>query len=176
VIIRPTSFGGATILGKHRVASVLVVEDVDILREGLVDFVEAQGCTAVGVGNGQEALEYLEAAPLRPKLILLDLKMPIMNGWELLNKLRQVEAFATIPLVIMSAHRHEMPGPAETAFSVLFMDKCWLSRYSTGILSRSVVTPPVDSPALGDRLRRRRRAPTKTPSPVGLGVGSSSEG
>jgi two-component system chemotaxis response regulator CheY len=53
--------------------------------------------------NGQQVLDYLESVPVPPRLILLDLMMPIMDGWEVLNRLRMSQAFASIPLVIISA-------------------------------------------------------------------------
>jgi two-component system response regulator CpxR len=85
---------------RHR--PVLVVEDDRAIREGLKSVVESDGREAYGAANGKEALELLRKIP-RPGLILLDLMMPVMTGWEVLERLRADEAFATIPVVVVSA-------------------------------------------------------------------------
>jgi two-component system, chemotaxis family, chemotaxis protein CheY len=57
--------------------------------------------------NGQEALERL--AVLRPQLILLDLMMPVMDGWEFARRMRQDPKIANIPVVVLSADRNVGP-------------------------------------------------------------------
>src|SRR4051812_40483271 len=93
-------------------AEVLVVEDDDLIREGIREVLEAEGYTTEGAANGEEALFYLEGATTLPKLVLLDLRMPILDGWGLVNRLRQNSAFALLPLAIMSAHFGPI-GPSE---------------------------------------------------------------
>ncbi|MEZ4295940.1 MAG: response regulator [Polyangiaceae bacterium] len=81
---------------------VLIVEDDRSIREGLQSVIESEGYQAFGAGNGREALDLLRRIP-RPGLILLDLMMPVMSGWEVLEALRADEEFATIPVVVVSA-------------------------------------------------------------------------
>jgi serine/threonine-protein kinase len=81
---------------------VLIVEDDRSIREGLQSVLESEGYQAFGASNGREALELLRKIP-RPGLILLDLMMPVMSGWEVLEALRVDEEFATIPVVVVSA-------------------------------------------------------------------------
>ena len=81
---------------------VLVVDDDRSIREGIQSVLESEGHQAFGAANGREALEVLRRIP-RPGLILLDLMMPVMNGWELLEALRADADFATIPVVVVSA-------------------------------------------------------------------------
>jgi CheY-like chemotaxis protein len=89
---------------------VLVVEDDRAIREGLQSVIESDGRDAFGAANGREALEVLRRIP-RPGLILLDLMMPVMTGWELLERLRGEEAFASIPVVVVSAvSKRDQPG------------------------------------------------------------------
>ena len=52
--------------------------------------------------NGMRALEYLETC--RPQAIILDLAMPGMHGWDFLEKIRAVEAYQNIPVIVLTAH------------------------------------------------------------------------
>jgi CheY-like chemotaxis protein len=81
---------------------VLVVEDEPVTRQALVLVLEAEGCTVAQAGNGQEALELLRGG-LRPGVILLDLAMPVMDGWQFLRERERDPALAVIPVVVVSA-------------------------------------------------------------------------
>jgi CheY-like chemotaxis protein len=82
---------------------VLVIDDDPDLRETLLLLLADRGCTVTAVPSGREALDLL-AAGNRPNLILLDLMMPEMNGWQFLDHVRADPALASIPVVIMTAH------------------------------------------------------------------------
>ena len=81
---------------------VLIVEDDDGAREALSDCLEMEGISVVSARNGKEALDYLHRAP-RPKVILLDLYMPIMTGWEFRAAQKQDAAISDIPVVVVTA-------------------------------------------------------------------------
>jgi CheY-like chemotaxis protein len=81
---------------------VLIVEDDEDLREAMVDMLSDEGYTTACAGNGLEALEWLSDAPA-PKLILLDLMMPVMDGWQFRAEQRKSPALLAIPLVVLSA-------------------------------------------------------------------------
>jgi CheY-like chemotaxis protein len=89
---------GTGIVGKN----ILVVEDDPVARDGLVALLTAEGYTAEGIANGREALNYLQRNPT-PQLILLDLMMPVMNGWEFRHQQRLDGRLAAIPVVVCSA-------------------------------------------------------------------------
>lgn len=82
--------------------SLLIVEDDPAIREALQSVLESEGHTVHAAANGQDALILLRRIP-RPQLILLDLMMPVMSGWDLLGKLRADPELSGIPVVVVSA-------------------------------------------------------------------------
>jgi CheY-like chemotaxis protein len=68
-------------------ATLLIVEDHRESREALAELLQADGHSILTAENGQEALDQLSTIP-DPRLILLDLCMPLMDGWEFLRVLR----------------------------------------------------------------------------------------
>ena len=83
-------------------ATILLVEDNDDVREMMAVALELGGHTVWAATNGRDALAMLRERP-RPCLILLDLMMPVMNGWELRAALRADRRLADIPVVVVSA-------------------------------------------------------------------------
>ena len=83
---------------------LLVVEDDENIRESLSDLLRDEGATLATAANGREALDELRATK-PPDLILLDLMMPVMDGWEFRVAQRADQALAGIPLIAMSADR-----------------------------------------------------------------------
>ena len=81
---------------------VLVVEDDRDCLDAVCELLRVEGYRTVAASNGQEALDYLRRAE-RPQLILLDLMMPVMNGWQFLDSLRRTGELASVPVVILSA-------------------------------------------------------------------------
>jgi CheY-like chemotaxis protein len=92
-----------------RTHTILVVEDEEESRQVLMQILELEGFSTVGASNGAEAMDYLHTSS-RPCLIVLDLNMPVMNGRQLRAALRQVEALATIPVVVVSAQESFATG------------------------------------------------------------------
>jgi len=84
---------------------VLVVEDHREVREMVRAILEQEGYATAGASNGVQALEALHREKGKPRLTVLDLMMPGMSGIELLERLSSDDALASIPLVIMTAHR-----------------------------------------------------------------------
>jgi CheY-like chemotaxis protein len=84
---------------------VLIVEDDIDIRDALSQILEEEGFTVSTAANGQEALDLLRSGP-PPRLILLDLMMPVMNGWQFRAAQKQDPALAEIPVVVISADTH----------------------------------------------------------------------
>jgi CheY-like chemotaxis protein len=89
--------------------SILIVDDHDDLRESLRTVLEATGYSVITACNGKEALDRLNAGTL-PQLILLDLTMPIMNGWDFRKRQMQDPRFAGIPTVVISGTERDQIG------------------------------------------------------------------
>lgn len=83
--------------------SVLVVEDNEDLRCLCTLFLEAEGYRVIGVGDGEEALRFLEAQPALASLIVLDLRLPRLDGLALLRLKAANPKVAHIPVIIVSA-------------------------------------------------------------------------
>jgi CheY-like chemotaxis protein len=84
------------------VAEILVVEDDKDLRESLEELLEEQGYVVRTAEHGVAALRYLERNP-PPRLVLLDLLMPVMDGWRLRERMLENPKLATVPVVVLSA-------------------------------------------------------------------------
>ena len=90
---------------------ILVVEDDDDIRDVIGDVLEAGGYDVIPAGNGKQAIDYLVCAGDPPALILLDLMMPIVNGWECLRAIKRHRRSSSIPVIVMtSVGRDRPPG------------------------------------------------------------------
>jgi CheY-like chemotaxis protein len=93
-------------------ARVLVVEDDTDVREALLMLLEQEGISALGAANGLDAIDRIEAG-LRPRLILLDLMMPVMDGEHFLRLRLNDARLRAIPVVVVSAVQKMRVDPAE---------------------------------------------------------------
>jgi CheY-like chemotaxis protein len=90
----------------------LVVEDDELIREQLADLLRTEGYTVATAANGEEALSLLERTQFG--VVLLDLTMPVMSGWELAATMRRRRHLASIPVLTITAGRdlnRAPPGP-----------------------------------------------------------------
>lgn len=112
---------------------VLVVEDDQSIRNVISDVLEDRGFLVMGAANGAEALDQLNAQ--RPDVVVLDLLMPVMHGWDFMENYAERTGGECIPIVVVSVN------PA-------------LPRSFTRFGVRSVVSKPFDVDVLLDSVER----------------------
>src|SRR3954471_4273683 len=83
---------------------VMIVEDDRDVRETIADILTDNSYQPILASNGAEALAELRAAAAKPCVILLDIMMPVMNGWEFRARQRTEADLSEIPVVVISAH------------------------------------------------------------------------
>jgi signal transduction histidine kinase len=118
----------AAILDKYHVADksqslVMLVEDEAIQREVMTLTLESAGWRVFPAENGQVALEHLDDK--KPSLIMLDLNMPVMDGFEFLDHLRKQEKWCSIPVVVLSAKQ------------LTVEEQIQLNKYAQGIFNKT---------------------------------------
>jgi CheY-like chemotaxis protein len=101
--------------------AVLLVEDDEALREALLTVLADDGVTAVAAANGREALDLLQQG-WRPRVLLVDLLMPVMNGPDLESALRADARLSSLPIIYMTASMLRPPGAAPLFHKPLQMD------------------------------------------------------
>jgi two-component system, chemotaxis family, chemotaxis protein CheY len=85
-------------------STVLVVDDDPDILDALSEILEGEGFVVRRAKNGKEALERLVPEP--PQLVLLDLMMPVMDGWEFAQRMRLVPGARGVPIIVLSADRN----------------------------------------------------------------------
>ncbi len=92
---------------------VLVIEDYRETRDAILDLLRTKGFRAWGAESGPDALDLLQSG-LRPCVIILDIRLPGMSGWEVCERLQVVPELAAIPVVVLSVEvpREERPERA----------------------------------------------------------------
>ena len=95
--------------------SVLIIEDDDDIREALAQLLSEEGYAVHAAHNGREGLA-IAARDAPPRVILLDLMMPVMNGWEFLAARRDHPRLSHVPVVVVSAAGNPRGVGEATAF------------------------------------------------------------
>src|SRR5262249_28342693 len=93
---------GTKMTGKTNRPRVLLVDDYPDAREMYTEYLEYSGFEVVEAGNGAEALQ--RAIDTSPDIILMDLSLPVMDGWEATRRLKAEPRTAAIPVVALTGH------------------------------------------------------------------------
>jgi two-component system response regulator VicR len=106
-------YDGRTSDGVHQVMSprkptILVADDETHIVDFLSIMLEDEGYRVLRAYDGQQAWEAINRE--RPSLILSDVMMPLLGGVELVRRLRSIERFARVPVILMSAGLRQVPG------------------------------------------------------------------
>jgi CheY-like chemotaxis protein len=113
---------------------ILIVEDIELNRELLIQLLEEDYALAVAI-DGAAGVE--KAATERPDLILMDLSLPVLDGWEATRRIKADPATARIPIIALTAHA--MSGEEDKARAAGCDD---------------FLTKPIDEDLLFAKLRR----------------------
>lgn len=93
---------------------ILIVDDDYAIRDMLQEAMEDAGYSVMSAEHGKQALEQLRQAQALPRLILLDLMMPVMSGWEFRMAQQSDQRLAAIPVIVLSAR----PGMDHDAYGM----------------------------------------------------------
>jgi two-component system, chemotaxis family, chemotaxis protein CheY len=117
---------------------VLVVEDAPDIRDLVVEFLSESGYVVDVATNGARALS--RVATVLPDVILLDLMMPVMTGWEFCQRLRALPEGADVPVIVMSA-THRVAQQASAAKATDYLAKPFTLDQLLAIVSRYAPLP-----------------------------------
>ena len=143
---------GATPAAPAQKKRVLVVDDFDDAREMYAEYLEFAGFQVETACNGVEAVEKAQEA--NPDIILMDLSLPVMDGWEATRRLKADQRTRHIPVVALTGHT--------------------LSGHSNGAREAgcdAFVTKPCLPDALVQEVKKQLAARAMPPSPAGRGPG-----
>jgi CheY-like chemotaxis protein len=96
--------------------NVLVAEDNPVNRELLRELLEVQGYNVIEAADGQEALRMIEVD--HPEILLLDIGMPVLDGFAVIRKIRENPSFATLTVLAVTAYA--MQGDRENILNAGF--------------------------------------------------------
>jgi len=134
-----------TLRAAKRARHVLVVEDETAIRTMLAELLQHEGYAVIEAGDGREALRRLREQ--RPDLIILDLMLPGMSGWEFLNQSREQRDRANVPVVILSAIEGRTDYPSMLGVAAWFTKPLDVSRFLSSVeqLAGAPPEPPLDA-------------------------------
>ena len=134
-----------------RGARILLTEDNDINQQIAIELLEGTGATVTVANNGREAVEILSNGPQPPPfdVVLMDLQMPEMDGYQATAKLRSDARFAALPIIAMTAHA-----------TIEERQRCLASGMNDHI------SKPIDSSALSETVARYYRSAPGTSASV----------
>jgi len=125
---------------EKRVCTVMIVDDSPSVRHLTKRIIESAGWRAVCAKDGLDALEQLRSASEQPSILLTDVEMPRMNGYELCSSLKRSEQFSSIPVIMItsrSAEKHQQRAK-----------ECGVTRYLTKPFDDSVLVQLIREIAL----------------------------
>lgn len=129
---------------------ILIAEDNAVNRELLRELLEARGYAVEEACNGQEALAMI--AQSKPDALLLDLNMPVLDGFATVRKIREDPAMAALPVLAVTAYA--MRGDREKTLAAGFDE----------YLSKPISPSALDAEL--ERLWQKRKAECATPKPL----------
>lgn len=92
-------------------STILLAEDDLEIRDAVQDLLEEIGCDVIPARTGKQALDFLSNDPRSPPdIVILDLMMPLVTGWQVLEVIQRDPALAGVPVVILTAATQDRPS------------------------------------------------------------------
>jgi len=117
---------------------ILVVDDDAAIRDVVADILQMSDYNVRTASNGAEALDQIQTD--LPSAVLLDLMMPIMDGWEFLRRCRVIPSFKSLPVVVMSA-AHDTASVAKELGAQAYLTKPFDMDTVLEIIARVAAAP-----------------------------------
>jgi CheY-like chemotaxis protein len=118
---------------------LLVIDDDRAVREALREVLQEEGYLVITATNGKEALDVLDTVA-RPDMAIVDLMMPVMDGWGFVAELRQRPQFSSIPVVVITAGGDRVLANAPVAAG--YLKKPVKVDDLLAVIRRRLTTPP----------------------------------
>jgi len=120
--------------------SVLVVDDDVNIRKMMIAALRRDGYSFIEAANGREALDAMRAS--RPSVVVLDLMMPVLSGWDVLKEREADSDLRSIPVIIVSANRAPEIATAVDKGICAFLPKPFDIGVLTALVRSCLTTPP----------------------------------
>jgi CheY-like chemotaxis protein len=92
-------------------STILLAEDDLEIRDVVQDLLEEIGCDVIPARTGKQALDFLSNDPRSPPdMVILDLMMPLVTGWQVLEVIQRDPALAGVPVVVLTAATQDRPS------------------------------------------------------------------
>ena len=130
----PVSAAAMLSSSQDAVSQVLIVEDDPSLREMMRTILESAGFKVLEAGHGAAALEVLSGQSSLPEVIVTDLMMPVMDGQELIRRLRADSRTAAVPILVLSASAKPETSLGEASRPDAVMRKPFLPKDLAGLV------------------------------------------
>ena len=88
-----------------QIAPILLVEDHELNRDMLIRRLNRAGLEVIPAGDGQQALDLMRSK--QPRVVLMDMNLPVMDGWTACRTARQDDSIKHIPIIALTAHASE---------------------------------------------------------------------
>jgi CheY-like chemotaxis protein len=127
---------------------ILLVEDDRILADGLVDVLGRAGYAVESTGTGGEALQILQGRP--PDLLLLDIGLPDMDGWDILRHVRDTDRMRDLPILVLTGLRNASTEQAMALGASEFLTKPFSISVLVEVVARLLAHRLATSALTGD--------------------------
>jgi CheY-like chemotaxis protein len=125
-------------------STILIVDDDSDVRRALTELLEDEGYAVAGAANGRAALEMIRGG-IRPSIILLDLMMPGMNGWDFRSAQLRDPELSAVPVVVVTASGFNQDAIRTELGSIELVPKPIQPTKLLDIIERLTASPPASA-------------------------------